>query len=125
MATADPLIPPSQRTSNRNLPPAFDEWFLRSCDRNPAARFPTVTAQVDAFARVVASMSFANRPTVPMPQVQTPSVAPTTYVPDSLPIETPMRGVPKPLVALGGFVAVLLALALIVGSPLLVLRSAP
>jgi len=115
MATADPLVPPSQRATNRTLPPAFDEWFARSCDRSPAARFPTVTAQADAFASVVASM----------PHVQTPSVAPTTYALDDLRIATPMRGLSKPVVALGGFAAVLLALAVIVGSPLLVLQSRP
>lgn len=30
------------------LPPAFSEWFARSCDRDPAKRWPSVSAQVEA-----------------------------------------------------------------------------
>ncbi|XYH93641.1 protein kinase domain-containing protein [Sorangium sp. So ce1128] len=37
------LYPPSTRW--RWLPPAFDAWFLRSCDRDPARRFPSVRQQ--------------------------------------------------------------------------------
>ncbi|WP_437630317.1 protein kinase domain-containing protein [Sorangium sp. So ce854] len=37
------LYPPSTRW--RWLPPAFDAWFLRSCDRDPARRFPSVREQ--------------------------------------------------------------------------------
>ncbi|WP_155798771.1 serine/threonine-protein kinase, partial [Sorangium cellulosum] len=37
------LYPPSTRW--RWLPPAFDAWFLRSCDRDPALRFPSVRQQ--------------------------------------------------------------------------------
>ncbi|WP_437730505.1 protein kinase domain-containing protein [Sorangium sp. So ce1335] len=37
------LYPPSTRW--QWLPPAFDAWFLRSCDRDPAQRFPSVRAQ--------------------------------------------------------------------------------
>ncbi|MGK3987301.1 protein kinase [Sorangium sp. So ce136] len=37
------LYPPSTRW--RWLPPAFDAWFLRSCDRDPAGRFPSVRQQ--------------------------------------------------------------------------------
>ncbi|WP_437874684.1 protein kinase domain-containing protein [Sorangium sp. So ce513] len=37
------LYPPSTRW--RWLPPAFDAWFLRSCDRDPAQRFPSVREQ--------------------------------------------------------------------------------
>ncbi|WP_437499321.1 protein kinase domain-containing protein [Sorangium sp. So ce1099] len=37
------LYPPSTRW--RWLPPAFDAWFLRSCDRDPTRRFPSVRQQ--------------------------------------------------------------------------------
>ncbi|XXT15626.1 protein kinase [Sorangium sp. So ce429] len=37
------LYPPSTRW--RWLPPAFDAWFLQSCDRDPARRFPSVLQQ--------------------------------------------------------------------------------
>ncbi|WP_437284711.1 protein kinase domain-containing protein [Sorangium sp. So ce406] len=37
------LYAPSTRW--RWLPPAFDAWFLRSCDRDPALRFPSVREQ--------------------------------------------------------------------------------
>ncbi|WP_437318146.1 protein kinase domain-containing protein [Sorangium sp. So ce385] len=37
------LYPPSMRWPW--LPPAFDAWFLRSCARVPARRFPSVTQQ--------------------------------------------------------------------------------
>ena len=44
----DPMRAPSQRGTS--LPAAFDGWFLRSCARDPAARFPDVPAQVVALA---------------------------------------------------------------------------
>jgi hypothetical protein len=44
----DPMVAPSERAPS--LPAAFDAWFLRSCARDPAARFPDVPAQVAALA---------------------------------------------------------------------------
>jgi serine/threonine-protein kinase len=44
---ADPIVPPSK--NGLDLGEAFDAWFLRSCDRNPEARWPSVSAQVAAF----------------------------------------------------------------------------
>ena len=44
----DPMVPPSALAPS--LPAAFDDWFLRSCARDPAARFPDVPAQVSALA---------------------------------------------------------------------------
>jgi serine/threonine-protein kinase len=44
----DPMVAPSARAPS--LPAAFDAWFLRSCARDPAARFPDVGAQVAALA---------------------------------------------------------------------------
>lgn len=40
----EPVVPPSSR--GLPLGPAFDAWFLRSCDRNPANRFQTVREQM-------------------------------------------------------------------------------
>lgn len=45
------LAPPSERDSK--LPPEFDAWFLRSCARDPAQRFPTVSTQVYALAEAL------------------------------------------------------------------------
>ncbi|MCU0685821.1 MAG: serine/threonine protein kinase [Polyangiaceae bacterium] len=43
-----PVSPPSQRGCD--FGPAFDAWFLRSCDRDPRRRWPTVREQADALA---------------------------------------------------------------------------
>jgi len=45
---SDPMLAPSARAPS--LPAAFDAWFLRSCAREPALRFPDVAAQVAALA---------------------------------------------------------------------------
>ena len=42
----DPIAPPSSR--GLHLGAAFDAWFLRSCAREPAERFPTAAAQASA-----------------------------------------------------------------------------
>lgn len=42
------MVPPSQQAPG--LDPAFDAWFLRSCARDPAARWPDARAQLDALA---------------------------------------------------------------------------
>jgi serine/threonine-protein kinase len=44
----EPVVAPSKRGSA--LGAGFDAWFLRSCARDPSARWPTVTAQIDALA---------------------------------------------------------------------------
>jgi eukaryotic-like serine/threonine-protein kinase len=43
-----PLTPPSQALPG--LPPAFDQWFFRSCAREPGARWPSCGEQVAALA---------------------------------------------------------------------------
>jgi serine/threonine protein kinase len=43
------LKPPSEQAPGL-LPPAFDGWFLRSCARDPKARFPSVMEQMTALA---------------------------------------------------------------------------
>ena len=42
----DPVPVPSRR--NPGLPKPFDAWFLRACDRDPAARFPDARSLADA-----------------------------------------------------------------------------
>ncbi|MFO0659089.1 MAG: protein kinase [Polyangiaceae bacterium] len=42
----EPIVPPSAR--GLNLGAAFDQWFLRSCHRDPAQRFANVEAQLAA-----------------------------------------------------------------------------
>jgi serine/threonine-protein kinase len=42
--------PPSVKAPNAHLPPAFDAWFMRSCDREPARRWVSVGEQVQALA---------------------------------------------------------------------------
>jgi len=44
----EPTPPPSERGST--LGPAFDAWFLRACDRDPAKRFGSAGEQVEALA---------------------------------------------------------------------------
>jgi len=44
------MPPPSELAPHVGFSPAFDGWFLRSCARAPADRFPDVAAQVAALA---------------------------------------------------------------------------
>jgi serine/threonine protein kinase len=44
----DPMPPPSERGST--LGPAFDTWFFRACNRDPAHRFVSALEQVEALA---------------------------------------------------------------------------
>ncbi|XYH98269.1 protein kinase domain-containing protein [Sorangium sp. So ce1128] len=44
---SEPLPVPSQ-VAPVPVPPAFDEWFLQACSRDPNERFPSATAMVDA-----------------------------------------------------------------------------
>jgi len=43
-----PLAPPSSKGTQLGIP--FDDWFLRSCAREPGQRWPSVGAQVEALA---------------------------------------------------------------------------
>ena len=49
--TSDPMPPASHRASS--LPTAFDAWFARSCNRDPAARWPHASAQAAALAEAL------------------------------------------------------------------------
>ncbi|WP_437335260.1 serine/threonine-protein kinase [Sorangium sp. So ce394] len=44
---SDPLPVPS-KVARVPVPPAFDDWFLHACTRDPSARFPSATAMVEA-----------------------------------------------------------------------------
>ncbi|MGK3967862.1 protein kinase [Sorangium sp. So ce118] len=44
---SEPLPVPSQ-VAPVPLPPAFDEWFVQACSRDPSERYPSATAMVDA-----------------------------------------------------------------------------
>ncbi|UQA62180.1 protein kinase domain-containing protein [Polyangium aurulentum] len=46
-----PMDAPTKR--DPSLPAAFDAWFLRSCDRNPKARWDSVLDQVKALAEAL------------------------------------------------------------------------
>lgn len=46
-----PIRPPSERwPDSKRMSPALDAWFLRSCDRDQAKRWPTVARQIDELA---------------------------------------------------------------------------
>ncbi|WP_437279030.1 protein kinase [Sorangium sp. So ce375] len=49
---SDPLPIPS-KVASVPVPPAFDEWFVQACRRNPNERFPSATAMVDALRDVL------------------------------------------------------------------------
>ena len=48
---AEPMPRPSQK--NPALPPAIDDWFLKACARNPAARFAGAKELAEALARAL------------------------------------------------------------------------
>jgi serine/threonine-protein kinase len=68
----DPMPPPSERGST--LGPAFDAWFSRACNRDPAHRFSTADQQVEALAEALGVLE-PPRMSDPHPRVQTPPVS--------------------------------------------------
>jgi len=50
MILTEPMQTPSSKFERAALPPAFDAWFERSCNRDPARRWPSVGEQVAALA---------------------------------------------------------------------------
>jgi eukaryotic-like serine/threonine-protein kinase len=86
----DPIEPPSVRASS--LPPAFDAWFLRTCDRKPENRWPSVGEQVRALAAALGV-------TAPTPAVLSPGLRSSeTYSPSA---PTMQSGAPPPAVTTG------------------------
>ena len=57
------MPPPSERAPHAGFSRAFDGWFLRSCARAPADRFPDVAAQVAALGAALGN---------PQPEVLAP-----------------------------------------------------
>ena len=48
-----PILPPSERwPESKRMSPALDAWFLRSCDRDQAKRWPIVALQIRELASV-------------------------------------------------------------------------
>jgi serine/threonine-protein kinase len=56
----DPMVPASVRAAEYGvaglLPPHFDQWFARACDRDPAARFETARQAYNALIVTVAAL---------------------------------------------------------------------
>ena len=58
------------------VPPAFDAWFARICDRDPARRFASARAAAEALARIAGLVTGAGGPTaVPRPGASVPPPA--------------------------------------------------
>ncbi|HEU4410253.1 MAG TPA: protein kinase [Polyangiaceae bacterium] len=80
----EPVAPPSAR--GFDLGEAFDRWFLRSCRRAPASRWPSAAAQIEALAEALAE------PVVPLPAA--PPVASRDYW--TGPTAETLGGAPEP-----------------------------
>jgi serine/threonine protein kinase len=64
----DPMPPPSERGST--LGPAFDAWFSRACNRDPAQRFSTADQQVEALAE---ALGVPEQPRMSEPSLRVPT----------------------------------------------------
>jgi hypothetical protein len=64
----DPMPPPSERGST--LGPAFDAWFSRACNRDPAQRFSTADQQVEALAE---ALGLPEQPRMSEPSLRVPT----------------------------------------------------
>ncbi len=56
----EPILAPTAR--GYSLGPAFDAWFLRSCEREPDKRWPSVREQVDALAEALSGAELSTLP---------------------------------------------------------------
>ncbi|WP_437813491.1 serine/threonine-protein kinase [Sorangium sp. So ce1078] len=88
---SEPLPVPSQ-VATVPVPPAFDDWFLQACSRDPNARFPSATAMVEALrdallpAGEAQEAERASRTSTPAPAAAAPiSVPPASAPPMSAP----------------------------------------
>ncbi|MEZ4230342.1 MAG: serine/threonine-protein kinase [Polyangiaceae bacterium] len=79
---AEPMPPPSSRVSS--LPPGFDAWFMKSCHRDAAARFSSVSEQVAVLAQVFGDVERAPAVVPALPHPQTPSLIEAGEPRDSL-----------------------------------------
>jgi Protein of unknown function (DUF1566) len=78
----EPLVPATQRSAEIGgapLPSGFDEWFARSVDRNPAARFPDASAMLAELRTVLGGRGEgASRPASAMPEIMPRSDVPAS-----------------------------------------------
>src|SRR5262249_54097241 len=73
---AHDMAPPSARwPGHPHMSPELDAWFLRSCDRDQAKRWPSVRDQVGALARALGvTMPTSSKP-LELPGAKLPSVS--------------------------------------------------
>ena len=67
------------------LPPAFDAWFARACDRDPARRFASARAAAEGLARIAGLGAGTGPTTVPRPGASIPPPADPTKRPSEAP----------------------------------------
>ena len=78
------------------VPPAFDAWFARICDRDPARRFANARAAAEALARIAGlAAAGAGGPTsVPRPGASVPPPADPAKRPSELPPPAAAKAAP-------------------------------
>ena len=98
----EPLQAPSAKAPRASLGPAFDAWFMRSCDRDPAKRWASVGEQVatlaDAFGLALpASISLSGAHVIPASQSHSGVVPapPIMITPAPTPAPTPPPVAPQ------------------------------
>ncbi|MDI3289408.1 serine/threonine-protein kinase [Polyangium sp. 15x6] len=72
--------PPVPSKVWKGVPPQFDTWFAKACDKDPSKRFQSARELAEALARVVASVPEAMRGELPPrpASIRPPPVAPTS-----------------------------------------------
>ncbi|WP_437599988.1 protein kinase [Sorangium sp. So ce590] len=101
---SEPLPVPS-RVASVPVPPAFDDWFLQACSRDPSARFPSATAMVEALREALLPEGEAPEPeraslsSTPAPATAAPISIPPASAP---PMSAPPMSAPPVSVSPGG-----------------------
>jgi len=117
-----PLPVPSHRGS---VPEGFDDWFARTCAREPDSRFESAKRAAADLSRLTEEAAASPAPATPKPSELEPLALATTTLKSSntevLPLQLPRRR-PRPL-ALA--LAAIAALTLIATISVRLLRSAP
>ncbi|MDC3952830.1 serine/threonine-protein kinase [Polyangium jinanense] len=77
ISVAEPPVPSKVW---KGVPPQFDAWFAKACDKDPGKRFQSARELAEALARVVASVPEAMRGELPPrpASIRPPPVAPTS-----------------------------------------------
>ncbi|MDI1482767.1 serine/threonine protein kinase [Polyangium sp. y55x31] len=77
ISVAEPPVPSKVW---KGVPPQFDTWFAKACDKDPNKRFQSARELAEALARVVASVPEAMRGELPPrpASIRPPPVAPTS-----------------------------------------------